>query len=776
MKRPLNKKIIFGFIILLTLTSAFGALPRVLPTTVVHAQEPTGSDSLTAIPGQVGGNGETAKSTQGTKLTFWDVLTGTNPIAVVQDWILRFLGLTLLTISRFVLYLAGKVLDGSMYLTVHMKDILDNVPIVDIGWGVFRDFANMVFIFVLLYIAIATILNIGNTKQMLTTAIITALLINFSLFITKAVVDVSNIFALQFYNKIVTIGDNDPDEGYPGPAKALAIALKAETVNADKLAVDQTDGYDAYISEHGQQVANPYPVFIENALSSVVLVVAAFMFVVGAFLLFLRIITLMFLMILSPLAFVARILPGTQWSWNKWWHALINNAMFAPAFLGLLYMVLLTTQNGLSIVNKGTLAGAFSGAASSLGVLLNYVFVLMLFGGCIFVAKSLSVVGASTADRWASSAKNWVRTKATRTAGLPFRVAGQAGGFALRQTVGRAGAALDDQIKKTAFGQSVLGSRLREATTGAAAKAKFGSKSFEGVKKERGEELKQYLDKAGSDPAKLHDMMERGGGIVGMTGTDKELLYKNMSDRQKVLYEEEARRRGSAGLLRDLSGYKGKLNRDQQEKLEESYLREFRDNPRKLASHFDAELNSSPELRTHAFDKLSPGDRAAMLREMSALPPVIGRPPLLHPRTGAPITHPEWLKESLSPDEREKTEEAIRKDAIEVKNREKITDTERIASGAVNPATSAAYTPTEIDAIIAQLRPDQTRNLSNQARKHPDVIRRFTQRHLNDLQRNGNLLPDEANEIINQITGPIAYPNKAAQLNYVNANAALWGL
>lgn len=41
-----------------------------------------------------------------------------------------------------------------------------------------------------------------NIKKLLGKVIIGAMLINFSLFFTQAMIDVSNIFALQFYHKI----------------------------------------------------------------------------------------------------------------------------------------------------------------------------------------------------------------------------------------------------------------------------------------------------------------------------------------------------------------------------------------------------------------------------------------------------------------------------------------------------------------------------------------------------------------------------------------------
>src|SRR3972149_11518169 len=64
----------------------------------------------------------------------------------------------------------------------------------------------MLFIFVLLYVAIGTILGLSkvNWKKTLVLIVIAALLINFSLFFTKIIVDASNILAWAFYQGIST--------------------------------------------------------------------------------------------------------------------------------------------------------------------------------------------------------------------------------------------------------------------------------------------------------------------------------------------------------------------------------------------------------------------------------------------------------------------------------------------------------------------------------------------------------------------------------------------
>ena len=81
---------------------------------------------------------------------------------------------------------------------------------VEKGWGAVRDVANIFFILMLLYVAIKTVLslNVTDNKRLVGVIIIVALLINFSLFTTKVVIDASNILAKIFYNNITSQGPN----------------------------------------------------------------------------------------------------------------------------------------------------------------------------------------------------------------------------------------------------------------------------------------------------------------------------------------------------------------------------------------------------------------------------------------------------------------------------------------------------------------------------------------------------------------------------------------
>lgn len=103
--------------------------------------------------------------------------------------------------SQLVQYL-GEFLDDIINFT--LKYNYDNIAGIDAGWKTVRDVANLFFIFILLFIAIKMIIGRESGGKDIKNVIIVALLINFSLFFTKVVIDASNIFSLYLYNASVS--------------------------------------------------------------------------------------------------------------------------------------------------------------------------------------------------------------------------------------------------------------------------------------------------------------------------------------------------------------------------------------------------------------------------------------------------------------------------------------------------------------------------------------------------------------------------------------------
>jgi len=322
-----------------------------------------------------------------------------------------------LTISGWFLWLAGVAFNEALDITVLRMSELIPTGGIEIAWAVIRDVMNMAFIFILLYISITTILRIGgNTRDWIVRLIIAGLLINFSLFFTRVVIDASNILANEFYKGITTSGAG-------GIAGAFMEPLRLTTL------------YDVSAGPTGTVASTDFgdtgKLLVVGVAGSAFLLITAFTFFAGALLLIIRLVMLILLMVLSPLPFVAWIVPGTAKYAKQWWDTLLNQAFFAPLFIAMLFIVvkILNASSGALVPGSGeSLSGAIFGDAGAIGTVLNFVIIISLVIASLIIAKQMASTGAKGAVDFA-----------TKTAG-----AATFGGAAFlgRETVGRVGQAV----------------------------------------------------------------------------------------------------------------------------------------------------------------------------------------------------------------------------------------------------------------------------------------------------------------------------------------------
>ncbi|MDP3763911.1 MAG: hypothetical protein Q8Q92_04740 [bacterium] len=419
---------------LLTLVLVFAVSGFLLPQ-IIHAA-PGDPCTATDGSGQVGtidanGNCDVNPSSQNNLQTNSD-----NPgfwAGVVQTSAAWIVGMILKIVSLLT-GLAAVVLNGVIYYTV--VDVSNNyskIIAISEAWGVIRDVANMGFIFVLLYAAIQTILGIGeDAKKLIVRVIVVAILINFSLFFTKIIIDVSNILALLFYD---AIAPGAAQAGFTGAgSKGLSDAFMqhlslTSLYKAGKLGVEN--------------------IITIGVMGSVMLLIAAFVFFAAALMFIIRYVVLILVIILSPLAFMGWVLPALKKYWDQWWNALSGQAFFAPIYFMLTWVALhvlggIMTSFGTPPV--GGTSAALSGLAISgdqtnldpgtFAMLINFIVVI------VFLIVSLIV------------AKEWANKAGPGAAGLTKWAMGAAGGATLgmagrfgRGTVGRAGTAIGDSEK-----------------------------------------------------------------------------------------------------------------------------------------------------------------------------------------------------------------------------------------------------------------------------------------------------------------------------------------
>jgi hypothetical protein len=170
-------------------------------------------------------------------------------------------------------------------------------PIIATGLGITQGFVNMILVLILIYIALSTILRLAGyeTKKLLVTFVVVALLVNFSPVLCGLIVDASNI-VMNYFLKELTGGQ--------------------QLINSLKSIVDVvTANFNWEVFKVTKQI-DIMMYFLVLAVFNWFLALALMLF---AAVFLIRYIAIWILVILSPLAFACYILPATKKYWTLWW-------------------------------------------------------------------------------------------------------------------------------------------------------------------------------------------------------------------------------------------------------------------------------------------------------------------------------------------------------------------------------------------------------------------------------------------------------------------------
>src|SRR3990167_4227636 len=231
-------------------------------------------------------------------------------------------------------WLSAKLLDFFVYYSTNSSSYTGEF--VSQAWAAVRDVANIFFIIALLYVAIKTILglNVTDNKKLIGAVIVVALIINFSLFTTKVVIDGSNILAKIFYNNITSTKADSTDAAIEaGGEKSISIGL-----------IDKFNPQNIVMDAYKAGLGLGYAIFLTLLLMAVTLYTAYIFFSV-ALLFVARVVSLWISMIFSPIAFASYTVPFEipGFGHKEWWKGLLENAFLAPLFIFFLYIIILFT-------------------------------------------------------------------------------------------------------------------------------------------------------------------------------------------------------------------------------------------------------------------------------------------------------------------------------------------------------------------------------------------------------------------------------------------------
>ncbi|MFN3188253.1 MAG: hypothetical protein ACK42D_01775 [Candidatus Paceibacteria bacterium] len=262
---------------------------------------------------------------------------------------------------------------GDVYLTWGVGVAVEN------GWKMIRDVLNITFIFAIVYIGIRLIFDADDSsaKRSLGYLLAAALLINFSLFISKFVVDFSNSLAAVIYNTGLKTASADL-----GAAFINLLGLSSVVSNGNTLTV-------------GSSVSGGLAIIFGTFIF---MLLATYALAAGAFLLFVRGIALIFFMIFSPVMFLGWIFPQFRSFTSKYWSMFLSNAFMAPAYMFCIYltfMIMSGFKYRFSTEGGGHIGNLFAGEAyaANINALVVFTLAIGMMLASISIAKRMGAFG-----------------------------------------------------------------------------------------------------------------------------------------------------------------------------------------------------------------------------------------------------------------------------------------------------------------------------------------------------------------------------------------------
>ena len=275
-------------------------------------------------------------------------------------------------------------------LTVDAKSILGDISEGSVYsyWSKIRDYANILFVVFFLFVIYSQMTGYGldnyGIKRMLPKLIVGVIVVNASFYICGLLVDLSNVVGSSAFNFVsaAAVGDipagewSNSDSGWINKIAGLALAL--------------TVGYFALAT-------------VISMLLFVVITAVTTIFLLGV-----REAIIILCIVLSPLAFVAMIMPNTEGLYKKWWSAFKAALMVYP-MVGLVY-------------------GASNLAARILGsgldekdIIMQSIVALLVFAPLLIVPKlvrnAVEIIGIGGAIAWANKKMNKGRDRLTDKVG-----------------------------------------------------------------------------------------------------------------------------------------------------------------------------------------------------------------------------------------------------------------------------------------------------------------------------------------------------------------------
>jgi len=310
--------------------------------------------------------------------TFWQVFNST--IGVALTTIFGLIASIMIFILGALFWLVSAFLEWVMGISKI------DVGIIDIVWEFLRDFSNMFFIIILLYIAFCTVLRIQsqNLKKALPLFMYSIILINFSQVICQIVLDFSQVLIDGMYYLM-------PGNWWGRVSFVLHAGGMDEWMNIK----------DVYGS---RELKDFVSVIGAQGLSILYMLAAVIVFGAAAFLLAIRIVVLWIMTAISPIIYVAMSI-GSKGVVKKYWTTFLRTAFFAPVMIFCIVISIVILSYDLDDFLKSEVGGPeevlsskatekIVTEAGSFNNFIQLVFALAFMCTGLVVARRGSVIGA----------------------------------------------------------------------------------------------------------------------------------------------------------------------------------------------------------------------------------------------------------------------------------------------------------------------------------------------------------------------------------------------
>ena len=303
--------------------------------------------------------------------------------------------------------LSNWLADGIDYMYSALQEFLKTKPLettnqnsgIYLAWVIMRNISNVAFIVAFLVIIYSQLTSVGisnyGVKKMLPRLIIAAVLVNLSFTICAILLDLSNVTGYAFQdafmgikNTISTVGENT---GVGWTWSEVIVMILSNGALAGGVVATVAMG------------AELLPLAL-SALVGIGLVLLLVLLIMAA-----RQALIVILIIISPLAFVCYLLPGTEKWFKKWRDLFLTMLVFFPAFAVIFGGAQLA---GIIIIQNAT--GANGGIMQILGMVVQVIplaltpIILKLSGGVL--GKFAGFVNDKNKG-WYDKSKNWSKDR-----------------------------------------------------------------------------------------------------------------------------------------------------------------------------------------------------------------------------------------------------------------------------------------------------------------------------------------------------------------------------